>query len=116
MIHCIMLGKEVEIHQLIPVEICMFANKESTEAKLAYPSLISLLCKDVGVQIGVDEYIPVEHPITKRVMDGPQVQDNLIKRMAHELLPEIPQFDYWAHLEASVTKLQEAVNQLKEEQ
>ena len=50
----------------------------------------------------------------KKVMDGPQIQDNPTKRGAHELLPEIPQFDSWARLEASVTKLQEAVNQLKE--
>ena len=49
-------------------------------------------------------------------MNGPQIQDDPIKRGAHELLPEISQFDYWARLEASVTKLQEAVNQLKEEQ
>ena len=70
MIHCIMLEKEAEIHQLILDEIYIFANKESIDAKLAYPSLISLLCKDAGVQIGVDEYIPVEHPITKKSMEG----------------------------------------------
>ena len=49
-------------------------------------------------------------------MDGPQVQDNLIKRRAHDLLPEISQFDYWARLEASVNKLQKSMDQLKEEQ
>ncbi|QHN82290.1 uncharacterized protein DS421_20g694540 [Arachis hypogaea] len=66
MIHYIMLGKEVEIHQLIPIEIYTIANKESTEARLAYPSLISLLCKYAGVQMAVDEFIPVECPITKK--------------------------------------------------
>ena len=69
MIHCIMLGKEVEIHHLISYEIYTIANKNSTVAKLAYPSLISLLCKDAGVRMGVDEFIPSEHPITKKSME-----------------------------------------------
>ena len=66
--------------------------------------------------MGVDEYIPVEQPITKKSMEGQQVQDDPIKRRAQEFLPEIPQFEYWGHLEASITKLQEAMDQLKEEQ
>ena len=49
-------------------------------------------------------------------MEGQQVQDNSIKRRAQEFIPEIPEIDYWTRLEASVTKLQEAVDQLKEEQ
>ena len=49
-------------------------------------------------------------------MEGQQVQDDSIKRKAEEFLPEIPQIEYWERLEASVTKLQEAVDQLKEEQ
>ena len=64
MIHCIMLGNEVEIHHLISYELYTIANKNSTDAKLAYPSLISLLCKDAGVRMGVDEFIPNKHPIT----------------------------------------------------
>ena len=65
--------------------------------------------------MGVDEYISVEQPITKKSMEG-QVQDDPIKRRAQEFLPEIPQIEYWERLEASVTKLQEAMEQLKEEQ
>ena len=114
MIHCIMLGKEVEVHHLIACEIYTIANKNSTKAKLAYPSLISLLCKDAGVRMGVDEFIPIEHPITKRSMEG-QMQDNSIKRRAQEFLPELPEIDYWIRLEASVAKLQEAMEQIKEE-
>ena len=49
-------------------------------------------------------------------MEGQQVQDNSIKRRAQEFLPEISEIKYWTRLEASVTKLQEAVEQLKEEQ
>ena len=109
-----MLGKEVEVHHLIACEIYTIPNKNSTEAKLAYPSLISLLCKDAEVRMGVDEFIPIEHPITKKSMKE-QVQDNSIKRRAQEFLPEIPKIDYWTRLEAFVTKLQEAMEQLKEE-
>ena len=65
--------------------------------------------------MGVDEYISVEQPITKKSMEG-QVQDNSIKRRAHEFLLEIPEIDYWTRLEASVAKLQEAMEQIKEEQ
>ena len=115
MIHCIMLGKEVEVHHVIACEIYTIANKNSTEAKLAYPSLISLLCKEAGVKMGVDEFIPIEHPITKKSMEG-QMQDNSIKRRAQEFLPEFPEIGYWASLEASITKLQETMEQLKEEQ
>ena len=115
MIHCIMLGKEVEVHHVIACEIYTIANKNSTEAKLAYPSLISLLCKEAGVKMGVDEFIPIEHPITKKSMEG-QVQDNSIMRRAQEFLPEFPRIDYWTSLEASITKLQETMEQLKEEQ
>lgn len=116
MIHCIMLEKEVEVHQLISCELYTIANKNSKDSKLAYPSLISMLCKDAGVKMGVTEYILVERPITKKSMEGQQVQDNPIKRKAQEFLPKIPQIEYWERLEASVTKLQEAIEQLKEEQ
>ena len=116
MIHCIMLGREVEVHQLISCELYIIANKNSKDAKLAYPSLISMLCKDAGVKMGVTEYISVERPITKISMKKQQAQDDPLKRRAQEFLPEIPQIEYWECHEASVTKLQEAMDQLKEEQ
>ncbi|QHO38593.1 uncharacterized protein DS421_4g121750 [Arachis hypogaea] len=116
MIHCIMLGKEVEVHQLISCELYIIANKKSKDAKLAYPSLISMLYKDARVRMGITEYISVERPIAKMSMEKQQLQDDPIKRRAHEFLLEIPQFEYWEHLEASVSKLQEAMDQIKEEQ
>ena len=65
--------------------------------------------------MGITEYISVERPITKISMEKQQLQDDPIKRRAQEFLPEIPQFEYWEHLEASVSKLQEAMDQIKEE-
>ena len=73
MIHCIMLGKEVEVHQLIPSEFYILTNKNSKDARLAYPSLISMLCKDAGVKMGITEYISVEQPITKITMEKQQM-------------------------------------------
>ena len=70
MIYCIMLEKEVEVHQLIACELYKIANKNSKDAKLAYPSLVSLLCKDAGIKMGVDKYILVEQPITKKSIEG----------------------------------------------
>ncbi|POO76360.1 hypothetical protein C1T30_43645, partial [Bacillus sp. MBGLi97] len=66
MIHCIMLGKEVEVYYLIVCEIYIIANKNFTEVKLVYLSLIFLLCKDAGVKMGVDQFISVEYSITKK--------------------------------------------------
>ena len=60
MIHCIMIGKEVEVHQLISTELYKIANKNSKEARLAYPRLISMLCKDAGVRMGITKYISIE--------------------------------------------------------
>ena len=54
-IHCIMLGKEVEVEQLIPSEFYILTNKNSKDARLAYPSLISMLYKDAGVRMGIME-------------------------------------------------------------
>ena len=48
--------------------------------------------------MGVDEYIPVELPITKKSLEGQQVQDESIKKRAQEFLPEIPQIEYWERL------------------
>ena len=44
------------------------------------------------------------------------MQDDPTKRRTQEFLPEVPQFEYWEQLEASVTKLQEFMDQIKEEQ
>ena len=116
MIHCIMMGKEVEVHQLISTEFYKIANKNSKEARLAYPSLISLLCKDAGVRMGITEYISVEKPITKASMEKQQAQDDPTKKKTQEFLPEIPQSEYWEYLETSVPKIREAMEQIIKEQ
>ena len=116
MIHCIMMGKEVEVHQLISTEFYKIANKNSKDARLAYPSLISMLCKDAGVRMGITEYISIEKPITKALMEKQQAQDDPIKKKTQEFLPEIPQSEYWEYLETSVTKIQEAMEQIMKEQ
>ena len=116
MIHCIMLGKEVEVHQLISCELYKIANRNSKDAKLSYPSLVSMLCKDAGVKMGITEYILIEKPITGTSMIRQQQQEDATKRRAQEALPELPQFEYWEQLEASISRLQEAMDQIKEEQ
>ena len=116
MIHCIMMGKEVEVHQLISTELYKIANKNSKEARLAYPSVISLLCKDAGVKMGITEYILIEKSITKASMERQQAQEDPIKKRAQEFLPEIPQAEYWEYLETSITKMQEAMEQIIKQQ
>ena len=84
MIHCIMIGNEVEVHQIIPLEIYKLANRDSTRAMLAYPNLIFRLCQVAKVLIQVDNFISVKNPITKQVMESSKIEDDNIKRKEPE--------------------------------
>ncbi|PWG75142.1 hypothetical protein DF186_14195 [Enterococcus hirae] len=64
MIYCIMMGKEVEVYQLILTEFYKIVNKNLREVRLVYLSVIFLFCKDAGVKMGITEYILIEKFIT----------------------------------------------------
>ncbi|KAL4276432.1 hypothetical protein AHAS_Ahas20G0206600 [Arachis hypogaea] len=54
MIHCIMIGSEVEIHEVIPQELYKKVEKPSTLARLAFPYLICHLCNLARIVIEGD--------------------------------------------------------------
>ena len=66
--------------------------------------------------MGITEYILIEKSITKVSMERQQAQEEHIKKRAQEFLPEIPQAEYWEYLETSVTKIQEAMEQIIKQQ
>ncbi|KAL4287808.1 hypothetical protein AHAS_Ahas19G0223200 [Arachis hypogaea] len=123
MIHYIMLGNEVEVHRLIPQEIYSIAAKASTSARLAFPHLIFRLCEAARVCIDKDTLIPVDRPITRKVIEyarelGQASPQELVPPPQLEQ-PEIPQGsylpprDYWDQLAASIGKLASSIVQLR---
>ena len=69
MIHSIMIGEEVEVHEVISHEFYKIANKSSTLARLAFPHLICHLCYSAGGIIEGDILIEEDKPITKKRME-----------------------------------------------
>ena len=74
MIHSIMIGEEVEVHEIIPQELYKVADKSSTLARLAFPHLICHLCNSAGIDIEGDILIEEDKPITKKRME--QIRDH----------------------------------------
>ncbi|MED6153664.1 hypothetical protein PIB30_104315 [Stylosanthes scabra] len=69
LIHSIIKGEDVRVEELISdnIAICV----EGVQGKLIFPSTIFRLCKEAGVPFGEfkgTKYIPIEKPITVRVM------------------------------------------------
>ena len=69
MIHSIMIGEEVKVHEIIPQELYKVADKSSNLAKLAFPHLICHLCNSAGIDIEEDILIDEDKPITKKRME-----------------------------------------------
>ena len=69
MIHSIMIGEEVEVHEVISQELYKVADKSSTMARLAFPHLICHLCNSAGIDIEGDIFIDEDKPITKKRME-----------------------------------------------
>jgi len=105
MIHSIMIGEEVEVHEIIPLELYKVADKPSTLAMLAFPHLICHLCNSAEVVIEEDILIEEDKPITKTRMEqtrepthGPQQEH---EEIPHQEIPEMPQgmhfppHNYW---------------------
>ena len=69
MIHSIMIGEEVEVHEIIPLELYKVVDKPFTLARLAFPHLICNLCNSAGIVIEEDILIEGDKPITKKRME-----------------------------------------------
>ncbi|XP_057748138.1 uncharacterized protein LOC130967343 [Arachis stenosperma] len=114
MIHSIMIGEEIEVHEVIAQELYRVADKTSTLARLAFPHLICHLCYSVGVDIEGDITIDEDKPITKKRME-------YTRDPTHHEIPEIPQGmnfppqDYWGQLNTSLGELSSNMGQLRVE-
>ena len=83
MIHSIMIGEEVKVHEVISQELYKVTNMSSTLARLAFPHFICHLCNSVGINIEGDILIDEDKPITKKRME--QTRDP-----THHEIPEMP--------------------------
>jgi len=121
MIHSIMIGEEVEVHEIISLELYKVAEKPSTLARLAFPHLICHLCNSAGVVIEEDILIEEDKPITKKRMEqtrepthGPQQE---YEEIPYHEIPKMhfPPHNYWEQLNTSLGDLSSNMEQLRME-
>ena len=95
MIHSIMIGEEVEVHEVISLELYKVAEKASTLARLAFPHLIFHLCYLAGVVIEGDILIEEDKPVTKKRMEQTREpihgSQEMHEEAHHQEIPEMPQ-------------------------
>ena len=125
MIHSIMIGEEVEVHEVISNEIYKIADKPSTMARLAFPHLICHLCYSAGVIIEGDISIEEDKPITKKRMEQAREtlhgSQEMHEEAHHQEIPEMPQgmhfppHNYWDQLNTSLGDLSSNMEQLRME-
>ena len=91
MVHCILKGGEIRVHELIAEGIRKMAEKSDSRGTLGYPSTIYRICKKVGV-VFEDEnpmWIKEGIPITVRRMNAaasPLPQRKQRKRTAPQVV------------------------------
>ena len=120
-----MIGEEVKVHEIIPLELYKVANKPSTLARLAFPHPICHLCNLAGIVIEEDTLIEEDKPITKNRMEqtrepthGPQQEH---EEIPHQEIPEIPQGmhfppqNFWEQINTSLGELSSNMGQLRVE-
>ena len=87
MVHCILKGGEIKVHELIAEGIRKRAEKSDSRGKLGYPSTIFRLCDKAGVVFEDEdpEWIKEGIPITVQRMHAitsPLSQQRIRKRVA----------------------------------
>ncbi|KAL4365650.1 hypothetical protein AHAS_Ahas07G0127300 [Arachis hypogaea] len=119
MIHCIMIGSEVEVHEVILQELYKIAEKPSTKVRLAFPHIICHLCNSVRIVIKGDIFIEKDKPITKKRMEqtGEHAHEP-VQPPQQEILriPQGMQFPpqgYWDQLHNSLGELNTNMEQLR---
>ncbi|MED6196330.1 hypothetical protein PIB30_046505 [Stylosanthes scabra] len=63
LIHVIIIGEDIQVDEIIAEQIYKFVNKTNIQSKLPFPSVISLLCKEVKASIPGDTFILQEPAI-----------------------------------------------------
>ena len=125
MIHSIMNGEEVEVHEVISLELYKIAEKPSPGARLAFPHLICHLCYSAGVIIEGDIPIEDDKPITKKRMEQAKEtlhgSQEMHEGAHHQEIPEMPQGmhfppqNFWEQINTSLGELSSNMGQLRVE-
>ncbi|MED6201170.1 hypothetical protein PIB30_092275 [Stylosanthes scabra] len=68
LIHSIMIGEDIRVEEIIADQIYKFVNKKNIRSKLAFPSIIVLLCREAKVKVPGDTFIPQEPGIDAEAM------------------------------------------------
>ncbi|RYR38665.1 hypothetical protein Ahy_A09g043801 [Arachis hypogaea] len=72
MVHCILKGGEIKVHEIIAQGIRKMAEKSDARGTLGYPSTIYRLCKKAGVEFEDEDPVWIKEgiPITVRRMNA----------------------------------------------
>ncbi|MED6183632.1 hypothetical protein PIB30_039472 [Stylosanthes scabra] len=68
LIYSIMIGEDIRVEEIIADQIYKFVNKKNIRSKLAFPNVITLLCREAKVKIPGDTLIPQEWGIDAEAM------------------------------------------------
>ncbi|KAL4373828.1 hypothetical protein AHAS_Ahas05G0120800 [Arachis hypogaea] len=94
MIHCIMLGNEVEVHQVLSQELYCILEKASTTARLAFPHLIFRMCEAARVRIDGNIPFELDRHINRRGMEYAREHGHVPPQKpvpsSQQELPEMP--------------------------
>ncbi|MED6140032.1 hypothetical protein PIB30_089374 [Stylosanthes scabra] len=89
LIHSNMIGEDIRVEEIIADQIYKFVNKKNVRSKLAFPSVITLLCWEAKVKISGDTLIPQESGIDAEAMA--RVREPREPRQQRQGAPQQPQ-------------------------
>ncbi|MED6128016.1 hypothetical protein PIB30_093554 [Stylosanthes scabra] len=69
LVHSIIIGKDIQVDEIIAEQIYKFSNKKGIRSKLPFPGVIQCLCNEAKASIPEDTMIPMEPPISATLME-----------------------------------------------
>ncbi|MED6120528.1 hypothetical protein PIB30_021534 [Stylosanthes scabra] len=128
LIHSIMIGEDIRVEEIIADQIYKFVNKKNIRSKLAFPSIIALLCRESKVKVLGDNFIPQEPGIDAEAMA--RVREPRQPRQQRATAPQQPpqqqpqpqvqqqqEFppNFYTHFDASMSQIYRRLYQQQEE-
>ncbi|MED6120887.1 hypothetical protein PIB30_025041 [Stylosanthes scabra] len=130
LIHSIMIGEDIRVEEIIADQIYKFVNKKNIHSKLAFPGIITLLCREAKVKVPGDTFIPQEPGIDAeamaRVREPRQPREPRQQRAAAPQQPpqqqpqpqvQLQEFppNFYTHFGASMSQIYRKLDQQQEE-
>ncbi|MED6139306.1 hypothetical protein PIB30_082567, partial [Stylosanthes scabra] len=127
LIHSIMIGEDIRVEEIIADQIYKFVNKKNIHSKLAFPGIITLLCREAKVKVPGDTFIPQEPGIDAE--DMARVREPRQPRQQRAAAPQQPpqqqpqpqvqqqEFpsNFYTHFDASMSQIYRRLDQQQEE-